>query len=322
MATVRPGHYLLDFPPARSQGRLPRRSPVRSIIVVHTAESGTDLDGPDPKAERVAAFIQGRNDPGSYHLVGDADSIVPLLPFDWETWSDRTGSNRWAIHISLAMNAADWPTLPAARRDQLVDTAGQMAAMAARWLEARGRPLPASTLLTKAQSDQPTASGFISHALRDPGRRSDPGDGFPWADFFAAYQRHLTDTTTPGGSTVPPTDEVRRLTLELQDRILADPRGRLPRFGRDGDPGAETLGALVALWDARTADLEQVRRDLDQTVVHLNGVIDERDTARNQAEELAVTVAKLRQDLDRVLADDSKGAQLVAALRQVLDLDD
>ena len=173
---------------ARSQFRVGRRDPVKPIIVVHTAESGTDRSGADPKAENVANFIRGRSTAGSYHLVGDADSIIQLIRFDNEAFHDRTGSNRWAIGISLAMNAGDWPSLSASRRAEFVATAGQMAAIAARWLRDRGLELPEPRLLTKTESDRLDASGFISHARRDPTRRSDPGAGFPWTSFFAAYQ--------------------------------------------------------------------------------------------------------------------------------------
>ena len=39
MATVRDGIYLEDNPPARSQFRVGRRDPVKSVIVVHTADA-------------------------------------------------------------------------------------------------------------------------------------------------------------------------------------------------------------------------------------------------------------------------------------------
>ncbi len=133
MATVRDGIYLEDNPPVRSQFRTGRRDPVKSVIVVHTAESGTERAGPDSKAEGVASFIQRRSDAGSYHLIGDSDSIIQMIRFDNEAFHDRTGSNRWSIGISLAMNAADWPGLTSGRRTELVRTAGQMAAIAAAW---------------------------------------------------------------------------------------------------------------------------------------------------------------------------------------------
>ena len=231
MATVRDGIYLEDNPPARSQFRVGRRDPVKPIIVVHTAESGTDRSGADPKAENVANFIRGRSTAGSYHLVGDADSIIQLIRFDNEAFHDRTGSNRWAIGISLAMNAGDWPSLSASRRAEFVATAGQMAAIAARWLRDRGLELPEPRLLTKTESDRLDASGFISHARRDPTRRSDPGAGFPWTSFFAAYQQSLGD-----GGDDPSRDAVIR---QLQRLVGTTP---------DGIIGPLTIAALNRNW--------------------------------------------------------------------------
>ncbi len=231
MATVRQGIYLEDNPPTRSQFRVGRRAPVKPVIVVHTAESGTDRFGADPKAENVAAFIQRRSNAGSYHLLGDADSIIQLVRFENEAFQDGTGSNRWAIGISLAMNAGDWPSLAPARRNQFVATAGQMAAIAARWLNERRIGLPEPRLLTKAQSDRSDANGFISHARRDPARRSDPGAGFPWADFFQQYQQALSD------SGVEPDREA--LIRQLQNLVGAT---------ADGIVGPNTMAALNRNW--------------------------------------------------------------------------
>ncbi len=231
MAIVRDGIYLEDNPPVRSQFRVGRRDPVKSVIVVHTAESGTDTSGPDPKAENVASFIRGRSSAGSYHLVGDRDSIIQLIRFDNEAFHDRTGSNRWAIGISLAMNAADWPSLASSPRNELVTTAGQMAAIAAVWLRDRGLDLPEPRLLTKTDSDRLDASGFISHARRDPTRRTDPGAGFPWSSFFAAYQQALTD-----GGNEPGRDALIR---QLQSLVGTTP---------DGIVGPLTIAALNRNW--------------------------------------------------------------------------
>ena len=231
MATVRDGIHLDAHPPARSQFRVARRDPVKSVIVVHTAESGTDRSGPDPKAEGVASFIRGRSTAGSYHLIGDRDSIIQLIRFDNEAFHDRTGSNRWSIGISLAMDAADWPGLPSGPRAELVKTAGQMAAIAARWMRERNLAFPEPRLLTKAQSDEPDASGFISHARRDPTRRSDPGPGFPWTEFFQSYQQALSD-----GGFEPDRDTLIR---QLQTLVGTD---------ADGIVGPLTLAALNRNW--------------------------------------------------------------------------
>jgi peptidoglycan hydrolase-like protein with peptidoglycan-binding domain len=234
MATVRDGIFLEQNRPRRSQFRAGRRDPVKSVIVVHTAESGTDRSGPDPKAENVASFIQNRSDPGSYHLIGDADSIIQMIRFENEAFHDRTGSNRWAIGLSLAMNAADWSGLTASRRRELTETAAQMAAIAARWLDDRGLPLPAPQRLTKVQSDRSDASGFISHARRDPSRRTDPGTDFPWSEFFRLYQQQLSD----GGVEPPPEALIR----ELQSLVGATP---------DGIVGPLTIAALNRNWLGR-----------------------------------------------------------------------
>ncbi len=234
MATVRDGIYLEQNPPARSQFRVGRRDPVKSVIVVHTAEGGTDRSGSDNQAENVANFIRNRNTAGSYHLLGDADTIIQLVRFDNEAFQDGTGSNRWAIGISLAMNAADWPTLTTGRRTEFTTTAAQMAVIAARWLSDRGLAVPEAQRLTKAQSDRSDASGFISHARRDPTRRSDPGAGFPWSDFFRVYRQILSD-----GGVEPTQDE---LTRELQ---------ALVGTAADGIVGPQTLAALNRNWLGR-----------------------------------------------------------------------
>lgn len=181
--------YLEDHPPARRQYREGRRAPIKPVIVVHTAESGTDPKGADPKAEAVAKFIRNRTSPGSYHLIGDSDSIIQLVAFGNEAFHDATGSNRWSIGISLAMNAADWPTLTSERRDQLIWTAVDMAVTAAKWLVANGHDAPAARrLMTKTESDRADASGFIGHGDRDPTRRTDPGVAFPWTAFLDRYE--------------------------------------------------------------------------------------------------------------------------------------
>ena len=271
MATVRPGIYLEDNPPVRSQFRIGRRDPVKPVIVVHTAESGTDRSGDDPKAENVAEFIRRRSDAGGYHLIGDRDSIIQLVRFDNEAFHDRTGSNRWAIGISLAMNAGDWSRLPAARRDELVDTAGQMAAIAAQWFLDRGLSAPAPALLTKAGSDKPTASGFISHARRDPGRRSDPGANFPWPAFFDRYRHHLGGTPMP---TAPLTND---LVAKLQEGLAA--AGYQPGPA-DGIYGPRTHAAAIESLNDNDEPTE-----LDETIITKAALLDTGMAWLTQAQE-------------------------------------
>lgn len=189
--SVTPGIYLLLNPPARSQWRSRGTTSVRPVIVVHTAESAGTAVVPDLRAESTANFIRTRSTPGCYHIIGDTDSIIQLVSFSEAAFHDGTGSNDWSIGISLAVRAADWTTLDVATRDQLVVVMAQMAAIAAEYLETQGLTAPTAVLLTKAESDLPDASGFISHALRDPTRRTDPGADFPWSQFFHEYNLRI-----------------------------------------------------------------------------------------------------------------------------------
>jgi pyruvate/2-oxoglutarate dehydrogenase complex dihydrolipoamide acyltransferase (E2) component len=177
--------YLDDHPPARRQFRQRYAQP-SGLIVVHTAESALDEIGEDTGAEGVAAFIARRSDPGSYHRIVDSDSIVPLVRFDQAAYGDGTGSNEFAIHLSFACHAADWPHMDPARRDAFLANGARAAREADTWLaDHHGITVPARRV-TRAQSDQ-RAAGFISHAERDPARRTDPGPAFPWDRFLTLY---------------------------------------------------------------------------------------------------------------------------------------
>ena len=158
--------YLDDHPPARHQFRQRYAQP-SGLIVVHTAESALDDIGEDTGAEGVAAFIARRSDPGSYHRIVDSDSIVALVRFDQAAYGDGTGSNEFAIHVSFACRAADWPHMDPDRREAFLANGARAAREAATWLaDQHGITVPARRV-TRAQSDQ-RAAGFISHAERDP----------------------------------------------------------------------------------------------------------------------------------------------------------
>jgi hypothetical protein len=166
--------YLVEHPPARSQYRHPRRAKPTGCVVLHSAENVPDLNPPDTGADSVAKFIVGRSDPGSYHVICDSDSAIHLVDFADEAFQDGTGSNPWAIAISGAFRAAQWPTLPADWRAGVVEQMAQAAVRAALWLkDIHGVTVPA-VHLDRAESDA-GRPGFITHALRDPARRSDPG---------------------------------------------------------------------------------------------------------------------------------------------------
>lgn len=178
--------YLVDNPPRRSQYRRPRRAAPSGLIVVHTAESTPDTIATDGGAEAVARFIRNRSDPGSYHDLVDSDSVLNLVPYDAEAFGDGTGSNPHAYSVSVATTAAWWPLAPKAWREGAVRNAARAARGYAMWLQARSGIVIPARRVTRGESER-RVPGFISHAERDPTRRSDPGRAFPWDDFLAFY---------------------------------------------------------------------------------------------------------------------------------------
>lgn len=185
---IEPGIYLQKNAPRIKQFRKGRRKKIKPVIVLHTAESVSDTVGEDTKAEAVARFVRTRTTYGSYHLIGDRDSIIQLVSFSDEAFHDGTGSNSWSIGISLAMKSADW-TKKSFPVDQYLNSMVQMAGVASDWLERNGYGEVKAKRLTKAQSNLADANGFISHGDRDPSRRSDPGVAFPWANFLDMYSK-------------------------------------------------------------------------------------------------------------------------------------
>ncbi len=180
--------YLDDHPPARSQFRYPRRAEPSGVVVVHTAENAPDYVALDGGAEAVAKFIQGRPDPGSYHDLADSDSSINLVRYDAEAFHDATGSNPHSYGVSIATRADVWPLAPQSWRDGAVRNAARCAARYAAWLaERRGIIIPARRI--SRDESELRVPGFISHAERDPARRTDPGAQFPWDAFLAEYAR-------------------------------------------------------------------------------------------------------------------------------------
>lgn len=178
--------YLVDHPPARSQYRKPRREPPSGVITIHTAENAPDYVGFDGGAEAVARFIQTRTTPGSYHDLVDSGGIFPVVPYDWEAFHDATGGNRHSLSISFATRADIWPLAPKAWRDAALEHGAQAAARQAAWIKQKTGIVVPARRITRDESER-RIPGFISHAQRDPARRTDPGRDFPWSTFLARY---------------------------------------------------------------------------------------------------------------------------------------
>lgn len=178
--------YLIANPPRIRQFRRPRRAKPSGVIVIHTAESFPDEVGPDTGAESVARFIRDRTNYGSYHDLCDSDTIVNLVPYDAEAYHDATGSNPHSLSVSAATQAAKWDQLDDDWVRATVVNMARAAARQAAWLHAEhGIVVPAKTR-TRTETEQ-RMPGFISHAKRDPARRTDPGPSFPWSLFLSTY---------------------------------------------------------------------------------------------------------------------------------------
>jgi hypothetical protein len=185
--------YLLDHPPRRSQYRVGRRATPTGTQVLHSFEIAPDLHGPDMGAEKGASIIRNRTDAaGSYHLLGDRDSEILLVPLEWEAFHDGTGSNPWSIGLSLAVTAAWFRAAPDTEKLWYMARLATMARRASNWLKANhGIETPARRLTRTSQRE----AGFCTHMDRETwkgrrGRRTDPwGDSDDmWHLFLTLYE--------------------------------------------------------------------------------------------------------------------------------------
>jgi hypothetical protein len=214
--------YLDDNPPVRSQFRLPRRTDPSGVIVAHTAENMPDFVAFDGGAEAVANFIRNRTDPGSYHELCDSDSAINLVRYDAEAYHDATGSNPHSFGVSAATRADVWPLAPEEWRNGCIRNMAARSANYARWCRTHyGIVIPARRI-TRAESEA-RVPGFISHAERDPERRTDPGRWFPWDQFLGDYELEMGSSAP----TVPTPQEVlRTMSVDAVLTVPDDPERR------------------------------------------------------------------------------------------------
>ncbi len=230
--------YLEDNPPARPQFRTVRRAAVTGAIVVHTAENTPDLVLPDGGAEGVARFISRRTDAaGSYHSIADSDSVVQLGRYEWEMFHEGTGGNRWSLGLAFACRASQWPTLPEAWFGAALRNGAREAARMARWVnDTVGVEVPAERITAvQYRNGRP---GFVGHGELDPGRRSDPGSGFPWDEFLDMVQAELRppqppEPEPPSGGSVAVGLSLSEALADL-DELYRAYRGALPTLGERG----------------------------------------------------------------------------------------
>lgn len=176
--------YLLDYNPGTQQYAYPRRGAygyLSGTCIIHTAECAMDLEGDDSSAENCAHFIANRADYGSYHRLVDSDSIIDMLPWEYEAWQDSE-TNNWAVGISAALSAGRWNEVPEDRRDRFYINMAICAAEFVQYMASKGVEVPVRRI-TGAEA-RARVPGFCAHG--DSGiSRSDPGIQFDWDKFFA-----------------------------------------------------------------------------------------------------------------------------------------
>lgn len=261
--------YLLDYNPGTQQWGYPRRgASLSGTCIVHTAECAADNDGEDLSAEGCAHMIANRADWGSYHRLVDSDSIIDMVPFEYEAWQDSE-TNPWAVGISAALRTSDWLNMPADREDRVYQNLALCAAEFVNHMAAKGVAVP----LVRISGAQARARvpGFCAHG--DSGiARTDPGANFDWAKFFRYTADALGGGITYQGST---NTEGFLMALNDQDQQnIYAAIGRLDKavaeiydrvFGRDvqrwyhpDNPGDVRTYAFEGSVAARSADVNDV----------------------------------------------------------------
>ncbi|MHC6592438.1 hypothetical protein [Arthrobacter sp. C152] len=256
------GYYLEEHPnPNTAQYGWPRNR-VSGVIGVHTTESGVIPSGADPGAENTAAFIARRTDYGSYHIIADWDTIVPMTRPTFAAWADTT-NNVHAMSVSGAMDAARWRDIAPDRAAGIVKNMGVAAAMLVRDAIAHGvldAPPPAQRI-TAQQAINGTAAGFYGHGETNPGTRYDPGTNFDWDLFLATYAAAVGTTTT--GITYQSTT-----ITPLEDDVSAQEVLSWPIERTDGQDStvAVELARINPKQDETLSFLQGMNEKLDEVV--------------------------------------------------------
>jgi hypothetical protein len=206
--------FFQDHKQRRPQWQARRRNGAvpTGTTVIHTYEA------PAGRTARAGAdYFLVRDNPASYHYLADAlGNRLHLAPWSGEAWHD-TSSNNWSVGISMMTRAADWPKLTPEQRDNLVNGAAMGAHLYSRWLVSQGKaPIPARRINRAAAMRR--EAGFVTHGDMDPGRRSDPGEHFPWEQFLNEFRRLEAGKDPAPAEPAPPTSTEDDMNILVSDK--------------------------------------------------------------------------------------------------------
>lgn len=264
--------YLLGYNPGTPQYTYPRRGGAKlsGTCIIHTAECAMDLDGDDTSAEVCASFIANRADYGSYHRLVDSDSIIDMVPFEYEAWQDSE-TNNWAVGISAAVQAGRWVEIPAERRDRIYRNMAAAAAEFVRHMALRGIAVPLRRI--SGGEARARVPGFCAHG--DSGiSRSDPGVQFDWALFFNYTQQALDGGISAQGTITEEDD----MAWSFEDKLFLQnelERRRLASMAETKTALAEAVYDLKVFFQADSENRHVATRDtLDQKLAEVQAELE------------------------------------------------
>jgi hypothetical protein len=216
-------------------------------VVIHTQEApSTAVD--------LANFCNGSatsGNPVSYNVVTDDEDTIEVVPIIEAPWS-AAEANGIAVHICCAGSFAGWPegkwlstdTSDGLNEDAMLWRTAKAAAAACQQFG-----IPAIFAGDGGKSGWPIKpKGICGH--RDFGRRggghSDPGDGFPMAEFLRRVNTFLAPTPTEPEDDMAFTDDDRKKLNEVWDQLRGPGGKGWPQLGNltPVDALAKALGLL------------------------------------------------------------------------------
>lgn len=251
------GFYLLDHASTNGtqwqQWAFPRRggTQLSGTCIMHTAESVLDVIGDDSGAEDCARFIGSRTGSyGSYHDLVDSDSIIELVPFEYEAWQDSE-TNNWAVGISAACRTTDWATMGDAKREGYYRN---LAICAADFVVYMKVMYDINVPLVRITGEQARARvpGFCAHG--DSGLyRTDPGKDFDWDRFFR-YTKEILDGEEVSAS-------------EIAKAVMAEPVTHFDPTTGKPTANTTTLGVVTGVNDFQHEATRRLVKDMGDLIL-------------------------------------------------------